>query len=433
MEIKKNSFLSQSAPLLKDKLMKGTFALFIGGMVANVCNYLFQFIMSRGLSVSDFGAMNSLLSLMVIVSVPSTSVLLISAKYVSELKANANQIKIKIFQQKLLKKLIFCCTVILLPALIIIPWIADFLKIDSYYPVALLFFVLFLTFIIPVNLGTLQGMQKFFPVCNLWVIGAVTKIIFGFIAISIGFQLNGAIGAILAGCIATFTLSFYFLKDLPWNYSESNDIGLDYKQVWISSMPIIACSLCISGLTNIDILLVKHFFSVDEAGIYASISVLGRTIYYVPSAIIMAMFPLVSETHTLKTDPFHLLKKAIGTTIILAGSVLIVLVAFPEFMLSMLFGPNYIVGAAPLRLFSIAMFFLTLVFVYATFLLAIEKRNFLYVLLIGLITEIVLITYFHHSITHVLIVVLSVSSSMCFILTIMILMLKQKKTMVSEP
>ena len=46
---------------------------------------------------------------------------------------------------------------------------------------------------------------------------------------------------------------------------------------------------------NIDVILVKHYFSADEAGHYAALSQLGKIIIFGTGAIASVMFPLVVE------------------------------------------------------------------------------------------------------------------------------------------
>lgn len=148
-------------PTFKDNLLRGSFILFVGTMVGNICNYLFQFFMSRHLSVADFGAMNSLFSLMVITAVPAISILLVSTKYVSNFKANEELEKIRLFRKKVFKKLISYGTAILALMLLVSPWVAGFLRIDSCIPVIILFLLIFFSFLIPINFGIVQGLQKF--------------------------------------------------------------------------------------------------------------------------------------------------------------------------------------------------------------------------------------------------------------------------------
>ena len=49
-------------------------------------------------------------------------------------------------------------------------------------------------------------------------------------------------------------------------------------------------------INNCDIVMVKHFFSTREAGLYAAVAMVGRVIFSFSSAVVNTMFPLVAGT-----------------------------------------------------------------------------------------------------------------------------------------
>lgn len=415
---------------LKDNLLKGSFILFVGSMVANTCNYFFQFFMSRYLSVADFGAMNSLFSLMIITSVPAISILLISTKYVSNFKAHKELKKIRFFRKKIFKRLISYETAILVLMLLVSPWVSSFLKIRSYVPVMILFLILYFSFLVPLNLGILQGLQRFLPLGICGSLGGFLRLIFGILLVLLGFRLNGAMMALFLSSFALFILPFYYLKDLPKSDSHLDDLGIGFRKILSYSLPVVLSSFGIMALANMDMILVKHYFSAEQAGIYASVAVLGRSIFYFPGIIVMAMFPIVSESFALKKNPFLQLKKAIGITLLMAGFGLIVMLAVPNLMLSFLFGKTYSQGASLLRIFSLAMFFMSLINILANFLLAIERKWFIFSLLTGCVVEILLISFFHKSLITILIILTGLTFLICSSLIFQTLRLNFNKSLV---
>jgi len=419
-------------PYFKDKLLKGSLILFAGNLVGSGCNYFFQFFMSRNLSVSDFGAMNSLLSLLMITAVPAVSILLVSTKYVSNFKAAGDLEKIRLFQKKVFKKLGSYGIGILLLMLLASPWVAAYLKIDSYTPVIIVFLLIFFSFLIPVNLGVVQGLQRFLALGFLGSFSGFSRLMFGILLIILGFSLNGAMMAILLASLTLFLVPFYFLRDIPASDPEVDDLGIGVKRIISYSTPVVLSSLGIMALTNMDLILVKHYFPAEQAGVYASVAVLGRTVFYFPGVIVMAMFPIVSESYALSKNPSHLLKKALGVTILLAGLGLIVLFIVPDLMLSFLFGKIFSQGAPLLRMFSIAMFFVALTNILANFHLAIERRWFLVVLLLGCTIEIVLISLFHQTLVTVLIILTAVNFLILVFLMYQTLRLNLKESLIKS-
>jgi O-antigen/teichoic acid export membrane protein len=382
-------------------------------MVANICNYLFQFFMSRHLSLTDFGAMNSLLSLMVITSVTAVSILIVSTKYVSNFKANGELEKIRLFRKKVFVNLIRFDILILAFLLLMSPFVSAFLKISSYAPFMILCVILFFSFLLPLNFGILQGQQKFL---RLGICGGLTglfKLIFGIVLVVIGLRLDGAMMAVLFSYLSVFIISFHFLRDLSRSDPRSDDLGIGIRNILAYSRTVVLSSLGIMALSNVDLILVKHFFPAEQAGMYAAVAVLGRSIFYFPGVIVMAMFPIVSESYTLKKNPSHIVKKAFGITLLLAGSGLIVLMAVPDLMLSYLFGKPFSGGASFLRIFSLAMFFMALSNFLSNFLLAVERKRFIFVLLMGCSVEILLISFFHQSLITIPLILATVTILVC--------------------
>ncbi len=414
--------------MFKDKLFKGSAILFIGSMIANVCNYLFQFFMSRNLSVTDFGTMNALLSLLVITAVPSVAIMLVSSKQISIFKATNEIFKTRLFHKKVFKKISIYGVFITLFLIALSPQIADYLNIYELSPVILLLLILFFSFLIPINLGIIQGLQHFITFGVLSGITGLARLLFGIILLTIGFKLNGAMMGILFSIILVFSISFFYITKAQPKIQDIQNLGIGYKNILLSSLPIVLCTLGILGLTNLDLILVKHYFSGEEAGIYASVAVLGRTIFYFPGIIVLAMFPMASENHALKTNSLPLLKKTLGLTFMMAGTGLIILLVFPDLMLSILFGKTYSDGGTYLRIFSIAMFFMAMVSILANYFLAVEKKQFLWILIAGCFIEVILICFFHQSLMTVLYIITVTTSLMFISLLLMTLGLKKPRT-----
>lgn len=69
--IKIRAFISR---IIKDRFIKTSLFFFIATMVSNVFNYLFQITMGRMLSVEKYGEMNSLFSIIMLLTILLTPV-----------------------------------------------------------------------------------------------------------------------------------------------------------------------------------------------------------------------------------------------------------------------------------------------------------------------------------------------------------------------
>ena len=96
-------------------------------------------------------------------------------------------------------------------------------------------------------------------------------------------------------------------------------------------------------LSNLDILLVKHFFPLSEAGIYAAVALVGRVVFMLCWSVVSSMFP-VSASHTQR----QVGRSVLYTGLLLVGTVTSIFIAavalVPEAVWIMLLGKAFLLG-----------------------------------------------------------------------------------------
>ena len=74
---------------------KNSFMLFVLMMSANVCNYLFQIIMGNLMEVEQYAQANTVVSLVGVLSIPTTIITMISARYIALNASNGRYDRIR--------------------------------------------------------------------------------------------------------------------------------------------------------------------------------------------------------------------------------------------------------------------------------------------------------------------------------------------------
>ena len=94
-------------------------------------------------------------------------------------------------------------------------------------------------------------------------------------------------------------------------------------------------------ISNIDILMVKHFFPPDLAGLYAAIALVGRLLYFGAWSVVSAMFPVSAGTNEERQTPALL---ALPLLMVTAMSQLFVLLlaAFPQLVFRRCSGRTFV-------------------------------------------------------------------------------------------
>ena len=136
----------------------------------------------------------------------------------------------------------------------------------------------------------------------------------------------------------------YFLKD----YKVSKDSGPRAlgKRILAYAGPIFLVSLSTNSLYSTDVILVKHFFEAQSAGIYAALSTLGKIIFFGTAPVGAVMFPLVSQRQSQGKDYKKIFLLSLLFTLGISLLVLLIYWLAPELSLKILYGDKFL-GASP--------------------------------------------------------------------------------------
>jgi O-antigen/teichoic acid export membrane protein len=202
---------------------------------------------------------------------------------------------------------------------------------------------------------------------------------------------------------------------LCWEKGNSLSNNLTFKNI----LPIFLANFSFAVMTQADMVMVKHSFSAQEAGIYASASIIGKAVMYLPGAVVLAMFPMVAQSNALRFNSHHLLKRAITICLCLSGAGALLLFTFPELIIIFFFANKYMEATEAVRIFGIAMLPMAMLLILMNYFMARGMSIFSYILILGALVETILILFFHSSLITVIYILLSVGvifSSMGFIL-----------------
>ncbi|OGW51436.1 MAG: hypothetical protein A2Z50_01950 [Nitrospirae bacterium RBG_19FT_COMBO_42_15] len=395
--------------------------LLAAAMIGNLSNYFFQFFMSRYLSIEDYGAMNAIFSLMAITGIPTGTIMLVVAKYTSTFKAGSKDKEIAFLYRNSLIKMAALGSLFLFIFLISNNYITSYLKLDNRWPIIIIGIGLFLSFVATVNMGMLQGLQRFYYFGAGIGIGGIFRLILGIIFIFLGLRLNGAVIATVLPVLLVFLITGIPL----YNYlKEKGEADKYTKEILNYSLPVLLSAIAFSAITNMDIIIVKHLFSPEDAGLYAAVSILGKTILYLPAAFVLALFPIVSESHALNNNIYKILDKGLLYTLAFSAIGVVVFLIFPELSIRILFGERFISAAPLLKFYGLAMMFMAIISVLMNFNLARQKTGFIYTFVIGCAALITMLSLFHDSLLTVILIILSVN---LILLVINILMVYQDR------
>lgn len=394
----------------RDDFTKQSLIVFTATMVVNICNYLYQIFIGRALGPEEFGIFGALFAIFYLTGIITSTVQSGVSYFVSRYKTENKTNQINSFLRQLIIKSVLFGIIGFAIFVLISPFIASFLNITNISPIIIVGTVFLFTFTLPVTLGGLQGLQYFKKLSLINLATAFGKLGFGIILILAGFGIYGALGAVSLGYFLAIVFALYTMRNFLSNKNNKNDEETyNFSEFLYYSIPLIIIIFCLNVPSNLDVIIVKHFFSDYEAGLYVSASVLGKMVLFVSSAIIIVMFPKVAELGILHQDTRPLLNRSLLYTGILSGSVTAVFVFFPE-IVCFLFGKAYIEAKTLIVIYSIMMFMLSLTTVIAQYSLAIKKLKFCIILCTFTIAEMITIWFIHGSLIGIAIILMIINS-----------------------
>lgn len=363
---------------------------------SNIFNYLFQLTAGRGLTTIDYGSFNAVNSMAVILSAPIAVMPFLFSRYTVKL-AESGLEQVKRLLVDGFRGTVFLAGILFLIGLITVPWLQDFLHLETKAPIVIMLVQLALSLVFPVFLGVIQGLHRFtaFGICSSSV--ALIRFLSGMLfVLALEWGVNGALLSGTAGMFIAMGIGVWAVRDILKLPGDPLPHDL-FSEMRKYSFPVFLSTTMVMVLGNLDIVLVKHFCSPEEAGLYAIAAILGRIALFLPGVLMVVLFPEATKAQTKGKEDTRILWVSLAMTAFLGGGVALVCTFWPEQIIILLFGAKYQAGAELLKIISLAMAMLSVANVIFTYCLARSEFNFLWPLAFGVGLMLLLIFNFHDS------------------------------------
>jgi O-antigen/teichoic acid export membrane protein len=154
-------------------------------------------------------------------------------------------------------------------------------------------------------------------------------------------------------------------------------------------------------INNSDILLVKHYFDAYDAGLYASLALIGRIVYFVAWMFVMLLLPTVIQLKKEGKSTLPILLKYVSYIAVIATLIIVSCYFFPQHIILLLFGNEYLSIAPLLWKYALATGIFAVSNIFAYYYLSLDK--YVPVVLSGLfgMLQVVCIIFFHNSLSEV--------------------------------
>ncbi|MHA7944837.1 oligosaccharide flippase family protein [Formosa sp. 3Alg 14/1] len=385
----------QVISILKNKKIEPKQVFMLSVLAVNGGNYFYNLILGRLLGPAQFADAAVLITLLLVLSFVAMTFQLVTAKFSVELETAV----FSNFIASIYKNAVWVG--IALGALTVV--FSKQLQ-QVFHTTSSSMFVVFglgvpLYFIMSVNRGVFQGKQNF-KALSITYQGEMLSRLLITLGLIFLFNLQSSV-TIAIGIFVSFIIGLFPLKTEHISFTKTFVNSTHSKQIKHFFILTAFYELTQIIINNSDILLVKHYFESYEAGLYASLALIGRIVYFVAWMFVMLLLPTVVQLKKEGKETAPILFKYVSYIAVIAFSIVSVTALFPETAITLLFGKSYISVAPLLWKYALATGLFAVSNIFAYYYLSLAQ--YIPVIISGLfgLLQMCLVVWFHESLEQV--------------------------------
>lgn len=387
--------------LFRSRLARAGSGLMLAGILGGILGYAFQVAMGRLLSTADYGQLNALMSLLMVLAVPLGTVSMVITRRFAEYRVNGDRHALTALYWCTHYQVALVGGVSGLGLLMLAPYLQNYIHASSLAPILWFITLLFLALFAPLSHALLQGMQNFRLLALVGLQANLFKLLLPLLLVGLGCGLNGSLTGLAANAALSWGVAFLLVRQ----YLVTKTRVVAPLTAWRTSLPVLLANVCFAVMTQLDMTLVNYYFPGDLSGNYAAAAILGKSVLYLPGGIVAALFPMVAENQARGQGSAHLLLAAVVLTGLLSGAAALCFYLLADPLLNFFFGHKYEGAPGVLRYFGFAMLPMALVLVVEYFLIAKGRVLFTYLFMVAAPCQIVAIHFYHDNLLQVIAVI----------------------------
>lgn len=325
---------SGSHEFVRGRVVRGSAILLTSTGLVAATNLLYNILIARMLGASGFGHASALYTLLMLVTAVTLSFQIVTSKFTA--RNAANPVQAQIYATMLRR----AWQVGLGVAILVVAgsaYLESYFKLPTQRDLILLAIAAGVYIPLGVRRGRMQGRYHFHGLAINVVVEVAVKIGGALLFLYFGMGVTGVMMAVLLSIVAAY------IAGAPGAEYRSAP-GLIKIAPFSEGMQAVLYFIGQVILSNLDILLVKHFFPPSEAGIYAAVALVGRVVFMLSWSVVSSMFPF-SASHTQQQGG----RPVLYTALLLVGgltSAFIAAVALaPASLWTMLLGRQFLLDA----------------------------------------------------------------------------------------
>ena len=368
----------------------------ISVVIVNGGNYLYNLLLARILGPAQFSDAAVLITFLLTLSFIAMTFQVVTAKFTILFNVKT----FNLFVSSMYKNALIIGVLLGLLIIMFSSKLQELFQTSSS-----LMFVVFgigvpLYFFMSINRGIFQG-KKEFKYLSITYQTEMFSRLFVTLGLILIFGTKSAV-TIAFGILISFVFGMFPFRYKSFNLQKKIKISeVNKNQVKYFFLLTAFYELTQIIINNSDILLVKHYFNPYNAGLYASLALIGRVVYFTAWMFVMLLLPKVIELKKEGKKTHLILFRYIGYIFFLSCIITTSCALFPETIVQLLFGESYLEISSLLWKYSLATSLFAVSNIFAYYFLSLDQ--YIPIIISGIfgLLQLVLIIWFHETLDQV--------------------------------
>jgi O-antigen/teichoic acid export membrane protein len=319
--------------VLRGHVVRGSAILLVSTGLVAATNLLYNILLARMLGASSFGHTSALYTLLMLMAAITLSFQIITSKFIAR---NADVVVRAQIYATMLRRAwqVGLGVAVVITATSV--YLTSYFNLPQQHDLVLLAIAAGVYIPLGVRRGRMQGCYSFLGLAVNVVVEVAVKIGGALLFLHYGLGVTGVMIAVLLSIVAA-----YLVGQPSAEYRAK--AGLVKITHFGEGMQAVLYFIGQVILSNLDILLVKHFFPPSQAGIYAAIALVGRVVFMLSWSVVSSMFPVSASNRQRQGG-----RSVLYTGLLLVGTLTTLFIAAvalaPEAVWAMLLGKAFFLG-----------------------------------------------------------------------------------------
>jgi O-antigen/teichoic acid export membrane protein len=255
--------------------------------VMNVATYVYTAIAARFLGPQSYGALASLMAVLLVISVIQLGIQTTAARRIAAEPGHVAQI-----EREILSLTYRAAAVVGVGLLLLTPVINVLLKLDNLATASMVALSAAPLTVVGGQLGVLQGERRWWPVAMVYLACGVPRLVIGTGLILWKPTELAAMTGVFLGTVIPVAVGAYALrrKRAPSEDAEQHSTRAIIREILSNSQTLLA----FLALMNCDVIVARNVLDEHLAGLYAGGLILTKALLFLPQFVVVVAFPAMS-------------------------------------------------------------------------------------------------------------------------------------------